>query len=41
MKREEWTPKSIRCGVMGIKLGMTTLFSKTGEEIPVTMVQVS
>ena len=39
--KEEWTEGTIRCGVIGVKLGMTTHFSKEGAEIPCTAVQVS
>ncbi len=38
--RGEWVPKSKRCGLLAIKLGMTPVWAKAGERLTVTALQV-
>ncbi|XP_071785525.1 large ribosomal subunit protein uL3m-like [Asterias amurensis] len=38
--RGEWVPKSKRCGLLAIKLGMTPIWTKEGERLTVTALQV-
>ncbi|XP_077982432.1 large ribosomal subunit protein uL3m-like [Glandiceps talaboti] len=37
---EKWTPRSKRCGIIAIKLGMMPMWTKTGERVPVTLLQL-
>lgn len=36
----QWSPDSKRCGMIGVKLGMSALWLKDGKRKPVTMVEV-
>lgn len=36
-----WSPLSQRCGLIGIKKGMTSIWDSNGKHVPVTIVQVS
>ena len=39
-KELSWTFKSRRTGLIGIKLGMTQMWNKSGKIVPVTLIQV-
>ena len=35
-----WTPRSRRTGAIGVKLGMTKMWTKKGDSFPVTLIRV-
>ena len=40
LKKREWTEDSVRAGAVGIKIGMTYLWSKDGRPTRATLIQV-
>ena len=36
----EWTPASVRCGALGMKCGMTQTWTRWGERMPLTVVEI-
>ncbi|KAJ1975767.1 hypothetical protein H4R35_002993 [Dimargaris xerosporica] len=39
LERGEWTPDSVRCGLVGTKVGMTAMWNEWGARVPVTIIQ--